>query len=307
MYAPIVLFVYNRPRHTLQTLESLYANDLADQSVLYIYSDGPKNNASPETIKNIQSVREIIRQRNWCKEVITIESEKNKGLADSIIEGVTEIVNLYGKIIVLEDDLLLSKGFLKYMNDALNLYKDVEKIMEISGYMFPIKNNLPETFFFRSPSSWGWATWKRSWDKLITDSDYLLDYLVNENLVKFFTIENSHMDFFKQLKQNSEKRLYTWAIKFNASIIINGGLCLYPRTSLVQNIGFDNSGENCRINDKYFCHEILDEITVNPIEIKESKDFLKLMIEFNRLSLSDSIKMIIPTPIKNIIKKVIKK
>ena len=145
--APIVLFVYDRPWHTNQMLDSLAANKLADQSVLYIYSDGPKENSTIEQLKRINDVRELIRERKWCKEVNIVESKKNKGLANSIVDGVTEIVNRYGKIIVLEDDLVLSKGFLKYMNDSLSFYQNNNEVMHISGYMEPVNSNLPETFF----------------------------------------------------------------------------------------------------------------------------------------------------------------
>ena len=147
MLAPIVLFVYNRPWHTEQTLNALMQNELADQSVLYIYADGPKENATEEQLKKIEEVRHVIRTKKWCKEVHIIESEKNKGLADSIINGVTEIVNKYGKVIVLEDDIVTSKGFLKYMNEALELYKEEDKVYHISGYMFPVKGNCLKPFF----------------------------------------------------------------------------------------------------------------------------------------------------------------
>jgi GT2 family glycosyltransferase len=116
--SPIILFVYNRPSHTEQTLKDLMQNELADQSVLYIYADGPKENATEEQIKKINEVRQLIRSKTWCKEAHIKEAEKNKGLADSIIDGGTEQVNKYGKVIVLEHDLITARGFLKYMNKA---------------------------------------------------------------------------------------------------------------------------------------------------------------------------------------------
>ena len=126
--APIILFVYNRPWHTEQTLRALMANELAAKSELYIYADGPKPNATDEQLQKIHEVRQLIRQEQWCDKVHIVESEKNKGLADSIIGGVTEIVNKYGKIIVLEDDIVPTTGFLQYMNDALEMYKDDEQV-----------------------------------------------------------------------------------------------------------------------------------------------------------------------------------
>ena len=134
--APIVLFVYNRPAHTLSVLESLKTNAFAAESILYVFSDGPKENASAEDFEKITKVRSIVKEQKWCKEVQLIESPINKGLAKSVIEGVTKIVNTYGKIVVLEDDLIVAEGFLKYMNDALNKFEKDEPVMQISGYCF---------------------------------------------------------------------------------------------------------------------------------------------------------------------------
>ena len=163
--APIVLFVYNRPQHTLKTLEALMQNELAEMSELFIFCDGPKADATKQDQVRINEVRELVKKKNWCKKVIIRESHANKGLADSIVAGVTEIVNRYGKIIVLEDDIVTSKGFLKYMNEALNLYEDEPKVMQISGFMVPSKVELDETGFFRCPASWGWGTWSLSWKR----------------------------------------------------------------------------------------------------------------------------------------------
>ena len=173
-FAPIVLFVYNRPWHTLQTLNALMKNELADQHVLYIYSDGPKIKAANDEVKKIEEVRKLIRTKQWCKEVYIVESETNRGLADSIINGVTEIVNKHGKIIVLEDDLITSAGFLNYMNIALNLYKNEKNVMHISGYMFPTEKKLPETFFLVFTSCWGWGTWDRAWQSFDLSARNLL-------------------------------------------------------------------------------------------------------------------------------------
>ncbi|MFC2114558.1 glycosyltransferase family 2 protein [Bacteroidota bacterium] len=149
--APICLFVYNRPKHTLQTLQSLKGNLLADQSVLYVFADGPKDGASDDAIKRINEVREIVSREKWCREVHVIISDQNKGLANSIIKGVTETVSRHGKVIVLEDDLLLSEGFLTYMNNALDFYENQEEVMHIAGFAPDFGKDMPETFFFPVP------------------------------------------------------------------------------------------------------------------------------------------------------------
>ena len=160
-YAPIVLFTYNRLLHTRKTVESLQNNELANKSNLFIFSDGPKNEKDQVIIKDI---RNYLKKIKGFKKIEIIEREKNFGLANNIIDGVTKIVNEYGKIIVLEDDILTNQYFLKFMNEALEFYEKEEKVMHISGYMYPIDSKeLPDTFFIKPTTCWGWATWKRAW------------------------------------------------------------------------------------------------------------------------------------------------
>lgn len=274
-YAPIVLFVYNRPLHTEQTLNALMQNELADQSVLYIYSDGPKENTTEEQLKKIQEVRRLLSTKKWCKEVHIIEAEKNKGLADSIIDGVTEIVNKYGKIIVLEDDLVTSIGFLKYMNDALDLYEFEEKVMHISGYMFPVKKKLPKTFFYKPTSCWGWATWSRAWKHFKKNAQFQIDELEKTNSWEEFTIDFSYPDFKNQLVSNLEGKINTWAIFWQSSVFLAGGTSLHPYPSLVQNIGFDGSGVHCE-NATNFKHPFIWNVLAKNIPVKKRTDFYDL-------------------------------
>lgn len=279
MLAPIILFVYNRPWHTRQTLEALTRNYLADLSELFIYSDGPKSNASQEDILRIDEVRKIVREKQWCKENHIFESETNKGLADSIINGVTEIVNRYGKIIVLEDDIVTSTGFLSYMNDALQVYQHKEQVMHISGYMYPVEIELPQTYFFNTASCWGWATWERAWKKFNTDTISLLKQIHSKRQIKKFNIENGY-DFYDQLKANADGRLNTWAIKWYSTIFLNKGYSLHPYPSLVTNIGNDGKGEHCSISDSYNWKLLPDSIIVKEIRIHESKLARKAFKEF---------------------------
>jgi len=161
--APIVLFTYNRPEHTQQVLDALALNNEAKESILYIYCDGAKPLATEQELEKINTVKSIATKEHRFKEVVVIEQQKNKGLANSIIDGVSEIINEHGKIIVLEDDIVTSKGFLKYMNDALKCYENNENVMHISGFMYPHQQQLPETFFYNVTLCWGWATWQRAW------------------------------------------------------------------------------------------------------------------------------------------------
>ena len=162
-FAPIALFVYNRPWHTKQTVEALQKNELANKSELFIYCDNAKNKGAQ---KSVDEVRNFVKNIKGFKKITIIKRKRNWGLACSIIDGVTKIVNEYGKIIVLEDDLVTSPYFLEFMNDGLKMYKDDLKVASIHGYIYPIKS-LPDTFFIKGADCWGWATWKRVWERRI--------------------------------------------------------------------------------------------------------------------------------------------
>ncbi len=278
--APIVLFVYNRPWHTRQTLEALAKNDLANQSKLYIYADGPKATATQEDLQKIQEVEEIVNSRTWCGEQEFIKRDRNWGLADNIVDGVTTIVNKHGKIIVLEDDILTSPGFLKFMNDALHVYENEEKVMHVSGYMFPVKKKLPSTFFYQPTTCWGWGTWNRSWSLANFDSHYLLEKFTNAQLIRDFNINNTY-PFFTHLRENAYGAMKTWAIRWYANVFINHGFSLHPFPSLVNNIGNDGLGENCGTSNKYDWNILADKIDVRKVNIKQNRKALYSMQRFN--------------------------
>lgn len=259
--APIALFVYNRPWHTQQTLEALAANEWADRSILYIFADGAKTGATEEQLSKIAAVRQLIHSRQWCKEVHIIERQRNWGLADSIIDGVTQIVNQYGRIIVLEDDLVTSPGFLRYMNEALELYAEEPRLMHISGYMFPVK--LPSvsatvTLPFSWP--WGWATWQRAWNYFRYDPHELFFTIHSQQRLYEFNFEDSY-PFSSQLEANVIYSLKTWAVRWYASIFLQNGVALYPTSSLIRNIGHDSSGEHCDTTTIYDS-PIIDRISI---------------------------------------------
>jgi len=240
--APIVLFVYNRPDHTRQTVEALQKNELASESELFIYSDAPKND---NAIAKVNEVREYIKTVNGFKEITIIERDKNWGLANSIIDGVTKIVNEYGKIIVLEDDLVTSPYFLRFMNEALESYKDEEKVMHITGYSYPIKQDgLDDTFFIKPASCWSWATWDRAWKHFKKDTDYYIKTFT-PSMINDFNLNGAYR-YFDQIIQNKQGKINTWAIYWYASTYLQGGLSLHPKESYVQNIGFDDEGTHCK-------------------------------------------------------------
>lgn len=268
--APVALFVYNRPWHTRQTIEALRKNEQAAHSTLYIFSDGPKTASDEE---KVQDVRNYIRRTDGFKSLSIIEREKNFGLADSIIAGVTEVLNAHGKIIVLEDDLISSPYFLSYMNHALGKYEDTEKVMHIAGYIFPIDpTGLKETFFYRVSSCWGWGTWKRAWRHFEYDINKLIPKF-DSKLKRLFNIDGEH-NFWQQMKSQRKGKINSWAIRWYASVFLNNGLCLHPSISLINNIGLDGSGMHCGKEDIYDVRVRDQEITELEELCEENEDAL---------------------------------
>ncbi len=256
--APIALFVYNRPQHTERTIKYLQQNLLADESRLYIFSDGAKN---AEDEEKVNEIRNYLKTVDGFKAVKIIESEKNKGLANSIINGVTKLNNEYGHVIVFEDDLISSPHTLTYFNEALTKYKTEEKVMHIGAYMYPLTvDNLPETFFYRAASSWGWATWNRAWRHFEPNIETLIQQFDKDKRHQF-AIEGT-MNFWKQMKEFKNGKNNSWAIRWYASIFLRGGITLNPSQSLINNIGHDGTGVHSGINDIY-------NVIINPKPIKE--------------------------------------
>lgn len=250
--SPIILFVYNRPWHTEQTVEALKKNELASDSELFIFSDGPK----VENDENVKKVREYIKTVNGFKSVKIIEREKNLGLAESVITGVTEIVNKYGRVIVLEDDLKTSKYFLKFMNESLNFFKDRKDIFSVSGYNYPASIMTPPPYYKHDIylsyrfGSWGWTTWRDRWEKVdweVKDYDEFRNDLTMQK--KF---NRGGKDMTDMLISQMKGRIDSWAIRFDYAHFKNNCYNIRPVKSLVNNIGFDRSGVHCGENDIKF-------------------------------------------------------
>lgn len=274
--APITLFVYNRPNHTKKTVEALQKNSLAKESELFIFSDGPKNK---EVIDKVLEVRNYIKTISGFKKVEIIERNENIGLANSIISGVTEIVNKYGKIIVLEDDLVTSPYFLSYMNNALVFYENEDKVISIHGYNYPVKKELPETFFLRGTDCWGWATWKRGWDLFEPDGKKLLKELENRNLIKELDLNGAY-SFSGMLRRQIAGFNNSWAIRWHTSAFLKNKLTLYPGRSLVENIGQDRSGTHTNSEKIYKANMSENSIKIGNISIEENREARQAIIEY---------------------------
>lgn len=240
--APICLFVYARREETERTLDALRGNHYANESDLIVFSDGPKVGKEAD----VSAVRDLIRSLDGFRSITIHESPTNKGLAASVIFGVTKVLETYEKVIVLEDDIMVSKSFLTYMNQALDYYFDNINVFQISGFMFPISpKGLPDTFFYAANSCWGWGTWNRAWKHLDVDVHSLIRKI--EKLPNGWSRINAmqNREFEKQLRNNASGAISTWAVKWHASIILNEGTVVHPKVSLVSNIGFSGNGENC--------------------------------------------------------------
>lgn len=238
--APIALFAYNRPLHTRMCVESLLRNPESAHTHLYVYCDGWKD--SHDRAK-VEQVRQYARQISGFASVTVNESPENRGLASSVIAGVTEVVNKFGRIIVVEDDLVFSPHFLKFMNSALSIFENEEKVGNVHGHLFRM-HSLPDTFLIYHGDSWGWGTWKRAWDKFEPSGQKLLDTLREKNLIQKFNFGGAY-PFSRMLERQIAGRNNSWAIRWKASLLINGLLAVNAGKSLVANNGFDETGTNC--------------------------------------------------------------
>lgn len=239
--APIILFTYNRPAHTRRALESLRRNALAAESELFVYSDAARDEADREAVAE---VRRIIHDARGFKAVHIVERDENQGLARNIIDGVTRVTDQYGRVIVLEDDLVVAPHFLRFMNDALETYKDEPRVGHIQACDFTDDPSLPDTFLIKFTGSWGWATWKRAWQHFNPDGKALLAELERRGLTREFDFGGKY-GFTRMLRRQTEGKNNSWAIRWNASLFLKDILSLNTGRSLVQNTGFDGSGTNC--------------------------------------------------------------
>ena len=275
--APIILFVYNRPIHTLRTLEALAQNDLAQESELFIYSDASKKNSTNQEKEKVEQVRQVVKQQKWCLKVSIIEALVNKGLAKSISGGVTEVIKKYGKVIVLEDDIVPNKGFLKYMNNALELYKNDEKVFGISGGAFPTNKEVNmNTFFLPIMSSWGWATWQRAWQNIVFDASLLIQQLEKKNI----TVQQynfGELPYYQMLTAQAEGKIDSWAVCSYATLVLNSAYFLFPKYSLIQNIGFDSSGTHSQSSDDIFFGNVLQKeyLEIDKIDVNTNNEGTK--------------------------------
>jgi len=290
--APIALFVYNRLQHTRLTVEALQQNELVDKSDLFVFSDGAR---TEDDVAKVRDVRQYVKSISGFASVTVIEREVNYGLAQSIIAGVTELVDRFGAVIVLEDDLVTSKYFLRYMNEALRKYEHDERVISIHGYCYPTKQQLPETYFLRGADCWGWATWKSGWKMFEPDSRKLLHEIETRGLTRKFDYDGAY-PYSRMLKNQIAGRVDSWAVRWHASAFLRNKLTLYPGRSLVNNIGGDSSATHTKSLADFQISLAQTTVDLHDIAVEENRKARDAVIEFFR-----SIK---PSLVKRIFNKV---
>ena len=258
--APIVLFVYNRPEHTRRTVEALAANILANQSHLYIFSDAPKNRESEEKVKEVRAYIRSLEEKDWFRKVSIEEAVSNKGLADSIISGVSRVMTKYKKAIVLEDDLLSAPDFLQFMNDALDFYEEDESVGSISGYS-PLKK-MPKHYAYSvwkacRSSSYGWATWDSRWKHVQWEIEDFEIFRKDKKARKAFDACGS--DRFDRLRRQIERGADSWSIRFGYWQFRAKKYTIFPSQTRIQNIGWDGSGVHVGIQSELLNTQIMSE------------------------------------------------
>ncbi|NJN11914.1 MAG: glycosyltransferase [Richelia sp. RM2_1_2] len=293
-YSPIALFIYKRPEHTRRTLESLMQCPEFADSPLYVFCDGAKKEEDKE---KVMQAREVARSMVGAKAEI-IESPTNRGLANSIISGVTNLCDQYQRVIVVEDDLVVAPQFLSFLNAALEKYQEEHSVMQVSGHMFSVPEfaNRNEAVFLPFTTSWGWATWKRAWDYFDAEASGWEVLKTDKQMQNRFNLDGC-FDSFKMLKQQMSGEVDSWAIRWYWSVFKNNGCVVYPPSSYVNNIGFDGSGTHGSFFAQLFLKNV-PEITSSkiislpkyvPIK-KDEFNIVKIRITKNRNNLLSKIK-----------------
>jgi hypothetical protein len=241
--SPICLFVYNRLKETRLTVEALQQNYIASDTELFIFADGSKNE---NTFSKVESVRQYIKTINGFKSVKIIESSENKGLANSIINGVSQLLESYESVIVIEDDLISAPNFLNFMNQALSFYRHDQNIQSISGYSMALKNKTEGVYFQRRPGSWGWATWKDRWNTNIFNKENLkIEIRLNPQILKLFKRESGN-DMPKMLIDSINNQNDSWYVRWAFSHFRENHFAVFPARSFIQNIGFSLDSTHCK-------------------------------------------------------------
>ena len=278
MNCPIALFAYRRPEHLRRVVESLKENPEAAETDLFIYCDAARSSRDQAAVEAVRSYAKTV---SGFRTITVIKRDKNFGLSKSITEGVTSLCNKYGRVAVVEDDVIVSKYFLYWVNAALNKYETDDRVISVGCYVFPNQGAIRENFFLGVTDCWGWAVWKRSWDLYEPDGEKLLNQLSLRRLNQHFDLDGAY-PYTDMLRGQVNGENDSWAVRWYASAVLTGGLTIYPGESLTANIGFDGSGFHCGVDSSYEVHLLDRPIELIDIPVAESEkarlvwaDFLK--------------------------------
>lgn len=298
--APVVTFVYNRPLLTKKMLEAIDRNDLASQTEMYIFCDGERKESDKQAVEEVRALVRQYAQKSAFKKVYITEAEKNQGLANSIIAGVTKVIEKHGEVIVLEDDLITSPIFLKFMNDCLEYYKNDKKIWSIGGiaYVLPsLQKYQHDVFLSYRGVSWGWATWKDRWDTVDWNVSDYYEFIKDRKRKKMF--KRGGPDMVSALRMQMEGKTDSWAIRWCYQQSKLDMLTVLPKKTLIENIGWDGSGTHCGTDNRFetkidsdftYC---LEKVNVDKRLIKEcrayfSRPLLNRVLDFIYLKMKES-------------------
>jgi hypothetical protein len=304
---PVALFTYNRPEHTCNMLASLAACVRLDECEIFIYSDAPR---LPEYAQKVAEVRALVREWGGGRGAHIIEHDENLGLSHSIVAGANDMCAEYGRVIVLEDDLILHPAFINFMLQSLDRYAGEERLAQIAGFTFPIKTSLkPDAFFLPLTTSWGWATWERSWKSFSWDLQDAIETLSADPALRYRFDLNGAYPYYEMLLKTMDGALDSWAVRWYWYNFVQDKLTLYPRQSLVWQNGFDKYATHTRLGRSKLQNPIDDFMnvawdqnlvfpsimTVDEALLKELRFFLK---KINSPSRSSQIRAWIDKEIK---------
>jgi hypothetical protein len=251
MIAPVALFVYKRLDHLRNVVSALKENDLASETELVIFSDGPRTG---NDVKHVVELRTFLSEITGFKLIRIVSREHNMGLANSIIQGVTEVCEEYGRVIVVEDDIVPSSSFLAYMNRALDYYESFPRVFSVGGFtpsqeFFKLPDNYPyDVYFSHRGTPWGWGTWIDRWNRAIWDTNAILNSISQPFALNCFNSEGSDLSEMLTLQHNGS--IDSWWIRWVGTHFIHGAICVLPRVSFTDNIGQDGTGVHCSFNNR---------------------------------------------------------
>ncbi len=266
--APIAIFAFRRPELTARLLHTLLANPEAAQSTVYAFCDGARRE---EDVEAVARTRRVIAEAGLPR-LELVERPVNMGLAANVVDGVTRLCEAHGRAIVLEDDLILSPRFLRYMNEALDRYEGEPRVHAVSGFMYPVEHGAAhDALFLPFISSWGWATWARAWRGFDPTAAAAAAVLADRATRRRFDLDGAY-GFSRMLRRQLAGKSDSWAIRWYLSVFAAGGLSLFPARSLVENGGFDGDSTHCRgPRPAHAAAEAADHVVTRfpPVEVDE--------------------------------------